>query len=59
MQIAQLSMKPLADDLAVTHDDRSNKRIRTDFLPPALRKLKSSSQMRLIRACELGIHWTD
>jgi len=52
-------MKPLADHLAVTRNDGSDKRIGTDPPPPALRKLKSPPEMGFVRACELPIHRTD
>ncbi len=56
MQIAQLSMKPLADHLAVTYDNRSNERIGTDFPAPTLGKLESSSQMHSVLGCKRGSH---
>jgi hypothetical protein len=59
MQIAQLSVKPLADNLAVPDDHRSNERIRADSPAPALGKLKSPLQVRPVRACQLRIHATD
>jgi hypothetical protein len=59
VQIAELGVKPLTDNLAITHNDSSNKRIRTDPPPPALRKLTSPPQVSFIRACELRIHRTD
>jgi hypothetical protein len=59
MQIAELSMKSLPDDRAIAHDHRADERIRTDPTTPALRHLKSSSEVRSIRACELGSHKTD
>jgi hypothetical protein len=59
MQLAQFGMKPLANNVAITHNHCSNKRIRTDLAAPELRKLKSSSQVRPVSACELGVHATD
>jgi hypothetical protein len=59
MQLAQFSVKPLTDHLAVPHNNSSDKRIRADPAPPALRKLSSPPQMDFIRACELRIHRTD
>ena len=56
VQPAELGVKPLADDLAVAHDDRADQRIRADPPPPALGQLQRPPQMRLIRACELGVH---
>ncbi len=56
MKLTQLSMKPLANNLAITHDDRPNKRIRTDLPPPTLRKLKSPPQVRAIGSCKRGSH---
>jgi hypothetical protein len=56
MQLTQFSMKPLADNLSITHDHRSNERVRAHSPTSALRQLKSPLQMRSIRACELGIH---
>jgi hypothetical protein len=49
MQSAQLSMKPLADNLPVTHNDSSHKGVRADPPPPTLSKLQSSPQMTSIR----------
>ena len=59
MQIAQLGMKPLADRLAIAHNNSSDERIGTHSPPPALSKLQRSREVRPIRACELGIHATD
>jgi len=59
MQLPQFGMKPLANNLAVTHHNSSDKRIRTDPTTPALRKLKRPLQMRSIRACQLRFHTTD
>jgi len=59
MQIAKLRVKPLADHVPITDHNRSNKRVRTNSPAPALSKLKSSSQVRPVSACELGIHATD
>jgi hypothetical protein len=59
MQPPQLSVKSLANHLAITHHDSSNKRIRTHPTTPALRKLKRPPEMGLVRACELRIHRTD
>jgi hypothetical protein len=59
MQLTQFSMKPLADNLAITHHNRANEGIGADSPAPTLRKLKSSSQVRPVSACELGIHATD
>jgi hypothetical protein len=36
MEIAQLGMTPIADHLAVPHDDRTHERIWTDSPPPTL-----------------------
>jgi hypothetical protein len=59
VQSAQFGMKPLADNLAISHHDRTHERIRTDSTAPALSKLKRSSQMTLIRGCDLAAHRTD
>jgi hypothetical protein len=56
MEIPKFSVKPLTDHLAVTHDDRTNERIRADSTPPSLRKLKSSSQVLAIRGCKRRGH---
>jgi hypothetical protein len=56
MEIAELSMKPLANYLAVTHKDSSNKRIRAHAPATALRQLKGPLQMSPIRGGKLGIH---
>jgi len=56
MQIAQFSMKPLANQLAITHHNRSNKRIRANSPAPALRKLKSPPQVFAIRSFKRSIH---
>jgi hypothetical protein len=56
MQPAQFSMKSLANNLAVTHNDRSNQRIWTHPPAPALRKLKSPLQVLAIRSCQRGSH---
>jgi hypothetical protein len=52
----QFSMKPLADHRAVTHDNRSHQRVRTNPPAPKLSKLQSPLQMSLIRGRKLGIH---
>jgi hypothetical protein len=52
-------MKPLADNLATTHNDGPDQRIGTDPPPPPLRKLQSPPQVLSIRICELGVHATD
>jgi hypothetical protein len=49
-------MKSLADDLTLTHNHSTHKGIRTDSAAPALRKLKSSSQMLAIRSCKRRSH---
>jgi len=36
MQIAQLGMKPLANNFPIPHNDSPHKRIRTDFPTPTL-----------------------
>jgi hypothetical protein len=59
MKPPQFSVKSLANDITVTHNDSPTKRIRTDFPPPAPRKLKSPPKVRSIRACQLRIHATD
>jgi hypothetical protein len=56
MQIAQLRVKPLANDLAIPHHNRSNKGIRANFPAPELRQLKRPPEMRSIRACQQSIH---
>jgi hypothetical protein len=56
MQITQLSMKPLADHLAIAHDDCPNKRIRANSTTPALRKLKRSLEVLPIRSCKRRGH---
>jgi hypothetical protein len=59
VKLAQFSVPPLADHLAVTHDNRSDERIRADSAPSALRKLKRSQEMPSIRGCELRVHAVD
>lgn len=59
VQTPKLSVKPLADHLAVTHNNSSDKRIGTDPPTPTLRKLQRPREMAPIRACELGVHETD
>ena len=56
VQPAELGVESLADDLAVADDDGADQRIGAD--PPAstLGKLQRPPEMRLIRACELGVH---
>jgi hypothetical protein len=56
MQPAELSMKSLANDLAITHNDRTHERIRTDSTTPALRKLKRPPQVLTIRSCKRRSH---
>jgi len=56
MQIAQLSMKTLANDITVTHGNSSNKRIRTSPPAPALRQLKRPPQVPAIRSCKRSSH---
>jgi len=56
MQITQLGMEPLANHLAITHDDRTHERIRTDFPPPTLSKLQRSFEVLAIRSCKRHIH---
>jgi hypothetical protein len=59
MQPAQLSVKPLADDIPISHNNSSDKRIRTHLAPPVLGKLKRMAHMCSFRACELRVHRTD
>jgi hypothetical protein len=56
MKVSQLRVKPLANDLAITHHNRPDKRIRTD--PPAttLRKLQSPLQVFAIRSFQRCVH---
>jgi hypothetical protein len=56
MKAAQFRMEPLANHVAITHDDSTNERIRTNPPTPMLRQLKSSPQMTLIRSSKLRIH---
>ena len=59
MQPTQFSMKPLANHLALTNNNSSDKRIRAHPPPPALSKLKRLAHMCSFRACELRVHRTD
>jgi hypothetical protein len=59
MQSPKLGMKPLAEYLPLANNNSSNKRIRADPTPPALRKLKRLREMPPVRGCELAIHATD
>jgi len=56
MQIAQLSMKPLTNHLAIANDNSSNERIWAHMPTPTLRKLKSPSQVLTIRSCQRSGH---
>ena len=56
MQLAQFSVIPLADHVAVTDDNRANKGIWTNPPAPELRKLQSPFQLLTIRGCKRGIH---
>jgi hypothetical protein len=56
MQISQFRMEPLANDLAISHNDRTHQRIRTDPPPPALSKLKRPPQVLTIRSCKRRSH---
>jgi hypothetical protein len=59
MQSAELSVKSLADDLAVTHHDRTHERVRADPSAPALSKLQGAPEVRTVHGCDLGVHRTD
>jgi hypothetical protein len=59
MEIPQLSVKSLANHLTIAHNHCSDKRIRANSTPSALRKLKRPREVRSIRACELRFHTTD
>jgi len=56
MQLAQFSMKPLANHFPVTHNDRSNQGIRANSPTSELRKLKSPSQVFAVRSFQRGVH---
>jgi hypothetical protein len=56
MQIPKLSVKPLANHLAITHNDSPHERIRTDPPPPILRQPKCPQQVPTIRSCQRSIH---
>jgi hypothetical protein len=56
MEVPELSVKSLADHLTVTHNHRANQWIRANSTPPALGKLKSSSQVLAIVGCKRGGH---
>jgi hypothetical protein len=59
VQATQLSVKPLANHLAITHNNSSDKGIGTDSSPSTLRKLKGPQEMPSIHGCELRSHTTD
>ncbi len=59
MQASKLRMKPLANHLALAHNNSSDKGIGTDPPTPALGKLQRPREMAPIRAWELRIHRTD
>lgn len=59
MKLSQFGVEPLANHLAISHNNSSDERIGTDSPPPALSKLQRTLEMLAIRACELGFHETD
>jgi len=52
-------VKPLTDHLAITHNHRTDQRIRADPPATALGKLQRPPEVSTIHGCELGIHATD
>jgi hypothetical protein len=56
MQLTKLSVKSLADDLAVTHHNRAYQRVWAYFSAPALRQLKRPPEVLTIRSFKRGIH---
>jgi hypothetical protein len=56
MQLTEFGVPSLPNDLAVTHDDRTDEGIRTDPTSPALSKLQRPLQVLPIRGCQLSVH---
>ena len=59
MRLTEFRVPPLANYLAIPHNNRSDERIRTHLPAPALSKLQRAPKMLAINACELGFHETD